>query len=211
MIRSLAAVCVIWGSTAQAMLPPCANDQMIAGATDVVQIVEPVVSGPDARGMCDLRGVIARSFRGSLVVRDKLALTLACANVDGLVGAQMYRDPDAMRNAVAIELHLQSGGVAGYGAGLFVLAALTETVQWQTECGPEDSWAAATASSAAMSNLTMEIIACITRPEGALASSRGRESGRICQDRPQRSVSQPQGLSVPPSCSSALQSRSISA
>ena len=139
MIRRLVAICVIWGSAAQAMLPPCVYDEMIAGATDVVQIVEPAVTGPDAQGICDLRGVIARSFRGALVVGDKLALSLACANVDGLVGAQIYRDPEAMQNAAAIELHLTGGGVAGYGAGLFVLPALTEALHWQTECGPEDT------------------------------------------------------------------------
>jgi len=134
MIRGLAAGCVIWCSPAQAMLAPCVYDGMIGSASDVVQIVEIEVDGPDAEGFCGLTGVVARSFRGGYTVGDKVALVIACANVNNLVGAQIYLDPEGMRSAEVIELHLIGSGIAAYGAGMFSLPTPTDRVHWQTEC-----------------------------------------------------------------------------
>ncbi len=57
-------------------------------------------------------------------------------------------------------------------------------------------------SSTAMSGLVMPNIACVTRCARARSSPtsrRGNTSGTICQETPNRSLSQPQTFSCPPS------------
>ena len=69
-------------------------------------------------------------------------------------------------------------------------------------------------SSAAMSILTMVIIASVARRarsgSGSFINSTSR-SGTTCHDRPQRSVIQPHWTSLPPLASMASQTRSVSA
>lgn len=121
---------------AQAMIQCIYYDQMVAEAVDVVQLDAAKIGAPDANGNCSISGHISRVFLGMLQVEGWLETAAPCDNVQGMVGPVMWTDPGALAQAKVIELHLAPGGsIAGYGSGIALLDALTETPAWKPLCG----------------------------------------------------------------------------
>lgn len=142
---------VVWGllvlGTAQpgaAMIECHYYDEMVAEAVAVVQVAAlSIVPPPDGgQGDCTLTGKIVRNFKGKYPVGTVIRATVPCdapqtsgAERPPMVGATMWRSLDALEGAAVIELHLATeGGPAGYGAGVVLLDAPTETPAWRSVC-----------------------------------------------------------------------------
>ena len=135
MMRGMAMGLVVLACPAQAMIQCIYYDQMVAEAVDVVQLDDAKVGAPDASGNCSISGHIARVFAGGLQVDGWLDSAAPCQNAQDVAGPAIYTNADALAQAKVIELHLAAGGgIAGYGAGIKLLDALTESPAWKPLC-----------------------------------------------------------------------------
>jgi len=121
---------------ARAVLPPCVYDDLVAAATDVVQLEDLTLreDGPD--DMCQMEGNVIASFRGRFEPGQRLRFSVPC-DIDRppLVGPTIYHATDALDAADYIEVHFNAEGeIAGHGDGLIVLEAPTEEIFWRPYC-----------------------------------------------------------------------------
>jgi len=122
---------------ARAVLPPCAQDEYVRSATDVIQMtVKTVLVPPGHEDMdiarCAVSGTIVRVFRGNLKVGDEITLDIVCHS--NLVGGTMYMPPKALRQAKALEVHLSEGAPIQLGQGILTLAAPTDEMVYEPFC-----------------------------------------------------------------------------
>ena len=126
---------VLAATPAHAVLECIYYEEMVAEATDVVQLDGAKVSGPDAGGYCAISGHISRVFVGGLQVDGWLDSAAPCDFTQGPAGPTIWSDADALAQAKVIELHLAAGGeIAGYGAGILLLDALSDSPMWKPFC-----------------------------------------------------------------------------
>ena len=82
-------------------------------------------------GQCAMTGRVVRSFRGDLALGTTVQTSFACADdaVEPSVNGYEW-DPAMVAGARAVELHSLGGGTgpSGYGAGLVLLDAPTDTI-----------------------------------------------------------------------------------
>ena len=119
-------------------------DEMVAEAVMVVQVAPSSIVPPPqgGQGDCTLTGKIVRKFKGKYPVGTVIRTSVPCEapQTSGpqrppMVGATMWRSLEALEGAAVIELHLAAeGGPAGYGAGVVLLDAPTETPAWRSVC-----------------------------------------------------------------------------
>ena len=127
---------VLVAGPAQALIECIYYDQMVAAAVSVVQMESPKVGAADAQGNCALSGHIARVFGGTLQVDTWLETAVPCENSQDIAGPAIYTGSEALMGSKVIELHLdQAGQITGYGAGVVLLDALTESPMWKPLCG----------------------------------------------------------------------------
>ncbi|QQA44420.1 hypothetical protein [Pelagovum pacificum] len=132
----LGTLIALLAGTAQAALPPCVYDDLVREAPLVFHMSVDRVDGPDATGLCFVRGHIATVFRGEADAAQPATVRVACANPDNLVGPTIFWDRDALAATPFLEVHGAPGkGVAGHGAGLVLLDTPTGRIEWQPECG----------------------------------------------------------------------------
>lgn len=137
MIRWPGVAVALAASPSQAMIQCIYYDQMVSDADLVVQIEDAKIAEADAAGNCALAGPAAQVFVGALAVGDWVETMVPCDNLQGIVGPTIWSDVTSLKAANVIELYLQAGGVAGYGAGIALLDGLTETPAWKPLCGAE--------------------------------------------------------------------------
>lgn len=88
MKRTMAMALGLIPGLAQAALPPCAYEDMIAEAELVIQVQVAQVLPPDDNGTCMVDGTIVRAFRGPLETGGPVRVRVPCDNPDGMVGAR---------------------------------------------------------------------------------------------------------------------------
>ena len=133
MIRRLAALLALCAGPAWAALPPCVYDQMISEAPLAFQMEVLSVVPPDGDGICRVTGEIQHSFRGT-PDSGQIIVRVPCLNRQGLVGPTIWHDETALRAARFMEIYGAIGqGVAGYGAGAFIIEGLTQSPTWQPD------------------------------------------------------------------------------
>lgn len=136
MIRWSIVGLVLWAGPSQAMIQCIYYDQMVSAAVDVIQLDAAKIGAADENGMCGISGHVSRVFAGALQVDDWVDSSAPCDNAKGLDGPTIWTDAAALAQAKVIELHLDGDGqIAGYGAGLILLDATTETPAWKPVCG----------------------------------------------------------------------------
>lgn len=122
---------------AHAVLPPCAYDDLISAAVDVVQLddLSLIENGPDS--MCQMVGNVVASFRGRFEPDQRLRFSVPCdARRPPTVGPTIYHATDSLEVAEWIEVHFNDEGeIAGYGGGLIVLENPSEEISWRPFCG----------------------------------------------------------------------------
>ena len=121
-------------------------DQMVAQAVMIMQIEKTTVTPPsatDSRNRCTVQGTIVRSFLGPHPVGTLIETVIPCIGYplppgtddDIEIGATVFKDFDALRDAAVIELHIApEGGPAGYGAGARLLDAATDAPTYTSFC-----------------------------------------------------------------------------
>lgn len=133
MIRHAAVLLGLIAGPSQAMIECIHYDEMVAAAPVVVQIEGAKIGPADANGNCAVSGQIDRAFRGA-EVGGWIETLVACDNPQGIVGPVLWTAFAQLKAARVIELHLQDGQVAGYGAGIMLLRALTDAPAWEPAC-----------------------------------------------------------------------------
>lgn len=121
---------------ASAALPPCVYDDLVAAATDVVQLNDLSLreDGPD--DMCQMEGTVIRAFRGDFERGQRLRFSVPCAIDQPPVGATIFHATDALDIAEVVEVHFNAGGeIAGFGDGLITLEQATDAMAWRPFCG----------------------------------------------------------------------------
>jgi hypothetical protein len=121
---------------AQATLSPCATDDLMAEAVMVVQVVDQEVR-PLGNNICRFSGTIVATHRGLAEVGRNLTADFNCP-LDAsqiAIGASWYYNPDDIRAAGALEVHINAEGfIAAFGAGLIALNAPTQSMAWEPFC-----------------------------------------------------------------------------
>ncbi len=133
----MAAALVVQAGTAQAVVDPCYADAVIARAAAVIQITGQTVEGPGPDDRCTVTGTVARSFRGRQFHEgDLVATSVPCAgDPDVLCGSGWY-DPESLKSAGAIEIHVEREGDGDTGVdGVLLLDAVTDRMEWSSACG----------------------------------------------------------------------------
>ena len=126
-MRRLAVLLALMPAAAGAALPPCVYEEMIAEAPLAFQMQVTGVAGPDREGICRVSGEVLQAFRGDLTA-GPVVVRVPCLNRKGLIGPVIWTDEAALRGAAVMEVYGAVGqGVAGHGAGLFLLPAPTDT------------------------------------------------------------------------------------
>jgi hypothetical protein len=133
----LAGVLVVQAGTAQAVVDPCYADAVIARAAAVIQITGFRVEGPGADDRCTITGTVAKVFRGrQFDVGDVVATSVACAGDPEVMCGSGWYDPESIRAAGAIEVHVEREGDGDTGAeGVLLLEGVTERMEWSSACG----------------------------------------------------------------------------
>lgn len=138
MIRLAIIGLLLAAAPAHAMIECIYYDQMVAEAVDVVQLDDAKVGVPDVNGNCSISGPVSRVFAGGLQADVWLDSAAPCDNAQGIAGPMIWTNAEALAQAKVIELHLAAGGgIAGYGAGIVLLDAPTETPAWKPICNAE--------------------------------------------------------------------------
>lgn len=121
---------------AHAVLPPCAYDDLVSAATDVVQLEALSLREDGPNDMCQMEGNVIASFRGRFEIGQRLRFSVPC-DIDRppLLGPTIYHATDALDAANWVEVHFNDQGeIAGHGDGLVVLEAPTEEIFWRPYC-----------------------------------------------------------------------------
>lgn len=135
MIRWGAVIVMLSAGPSQAMLQCTYYDELVGLAPVVIQIENPTFTPPDAQGTCFVAGTVARVFAGEVALGTQVVAMVPCVNVDGIAGPIIWTDPQALAAARVIELHMDNPSIpAGYGAGIVLLDALTDTPAWKPMC-----------------------------------------------------------------------------
>jgi hypothetical protein len=135
--RLLPAALILHAGTASAVVDPCYADAVIARAAAVIQIVDFTVEGPAADDRCTITGTVARVFRGRAFDEgDVVATSVLCAGDPMALCGSGWYDPESIRSAGAIEVHVEREGDADTGVdGVLLLDAVTERMEWSSACG----------------------------------------------------------------------------
>ena len=136
MLRPVALVpLILTALPAQAMLPPCAYDDMIRAAEGVVQIDRiAVTKAEDLPETCWISGTVAAVIAGPMAVGDSLRVSMSCDPAEAIPGADFYADSAALAQVPVLEIHYAGDAVAAYGAGLVALDAVTGTTAYRFSC-----------------------------------------------------------------------------
>ncbi len=135
--KFLTAALVLQAGTAQAVVDPCYADAVIARAASVIQITGQTVEGPDASDRCTVTGTVAKVFRGrQFRVGDVVATSVPCAGDPEVLCGSGWYDPESLRGAGAIEVHVEREGDGDTGVdGVLLLDAVTDRMEWSSACG----------------------------------------------------------------------------
>ncbi len=133
----LAAALIVHAGTAQAVVDPCYADAVIARAASVIQITDQLVEGPGPDDACVVSGTVARVFRGrDFSVGDVVATVVPCAGDPEVLCGSGWYDPESLRTAGAIEIHVEREGDPNTGVdGVLLLDAVTDRMEWSSACG----------------------------------------------------------------------------
>ena len=138
MIRYWVALLLSFAANASHGMIQCIYyDEMVAEAAVVVQLETPKISEPDAGGNCTISGPVAQVFAGALTQGDWIEASVPCFYDEPIAGPTIWSDEGALKAAKVIELHLDGSTVAGYGAGIVLLDALTREPAWKPLCEGE--------------------------------------------------------------------------
>lgn len=122
-----------------AALPPCASDQFMRQATDVVQIEVTGVQIPAEVGAansyvnCPVQGVVRRVFRGTMKDGQSVSFGVLCWT--DAVGPGWITNPDALKAARFLEVHMINDQPVDKGPSVLILDAFSESIIWRPECG----------------------------------------------------------------------------
>lgn len=134
----LTMLAILVPTTLGAALPPCAEDERMRKATDVVQIsVESVeipagIGQPSTTVYCAVTGTVVRVFRGSAKTGDNVGVRVLCYT--DAVGAGWVTDPKALEDAKVIEVHALNGEPVRGGASVAILPGPTAEMTWEPSC-----------------------------------------------------------------------------
>lgn len=121
---------------ADAALPPCVYDELVAAATEVVQLHRLTLREDGPADMCQMEGTVIRAFRGAFERGQRLRFSVPCAIDQPPIGATVFHATDALDIAEVVEVHFDAEGeIAGYGDGLITLEAATDAMVWRPFCG----------------------------------------------------------------------------
>jgi hypothetical protein len=130
---------------AQAALQCQHYDDLVDAAAMVMQIGETDVTAPEViGGTCRVTGTILRGFLGPHAVGTRIETQVPChgypittdEEIPVEVGPTIFWQFDALNDAAVVELHIAAeGGPAGYGSGVYLLDAPTDTPARVSACG----------------------------------------------------------------------------
>ena len=138
MLRALILIAALVPTALGAALPPCASDQWMRRATDVVQVevtrveVPTGIGQPNSTVNCPVSGVVRRAFRGVVQVGETITFGVLCYT--DAVGGGRITNPEALRKASFLEVHMMNGQPVHNGPSVLILDALTDQIAWQPEC-----------------------------------------------------------------------------
>lgn len=124
-------------ATGQAALPPCAADQRVREASDVIQIEVTQVAVPVGyetmdHATCTVTGQIVRVFRGALTKGASVIVPVTCHST--AVGGGVIYSPEGLKKAKVLELHMLRNRPIQAGPGIVALEAPTEDIAWEPNC-----------------------------------------------------------------------------
>lgn len=123
-----------------AALPPCAIDDLMRGATDVVQVwigrvdVPTKVGQDGAFAACTVHGAVLRSFRGRHSVGGQIRVDVPCWDDTGSVGGASIVGAERLKRMRFVEFHMNGVSPVQGGAGVIEIAAASDAIQWTPEC-----------------------------------------------------------------------------
>jgi len=121
----------------QAALPPCAADQRVREATDVIQIEVSQVAVPVGyetmdQATCTVTGHVVRVFRGAMTKGASVVVPVTCHST--AAGGGVIYAPDGLKEAKVLELHMLRNRPIQAGPGIVRLDAPTDEIAWTPNC-----------------------------------------------------------------------------